>query len=138
MRAFVSTPGGPVPAEIRDVPEPALGAGEALVEVRAFGVNRGELTLLANRTDWRPGQDIAGVVVQPAEDGSGPQAGARVVALVDQAGWSQRVAARTSRLAQLPDSVSFEAGAALPVAGLTALRALRIGGALLGRSVLST
>ncbi len=104
-----------------------------------MSLNRGELRLLATRAaGWRPGQDIAGVVVRAAADGSGPPQGARVVALVDQAGWAQRVAVPSSRLAVLPESVSFAAAASLPVAGLTALRALRLGGMLLGRSVLVT
>jgi NADPH:quinone reductase-like Zn-dependent oxidoreductase len=60
------------------------------------------------------------------------------VALVDQAGWAEQVAAPLSRLAPLPEGVSFSAAATLPVAGLTALRALRLGGMLLGRSVLIT
>ena len=46
--------------------------------------------------------------------------------------------APVSRIAVLPEGVSFEAAAALPVAGLTALRALRLGGMLLGRRVLIT
>jgi NADPH:quinone reductase-like Zn-dependent oxidoreductase len=58
--------------------------------------------------------------------------------MVDQAGWSERVAARTSRMGVLPDTVSFSQAATLPVAGLTALRTLRLGGMLLGRNVLVT
>ena len=42
------------------------------------------------------------------------------------------------RVAALPDDVAFADAAALPVAGLTALRALREGGDLLGRRVLIT
>jgi NADPH:quinone reductase-like Zn-dependent oxidoreductase len=41
-------------------------------------------------------------------------------------------------VAVLPDNVSFEAAATLPVAGLTALRALRVGGSLLGKKVMVT
>jgi NADPH:quinone reductase-like Zn-dependent oxidoreductase len=44
----------------------------------------------------------------------------------------------TDRLAVLPDAVSVAQGAALPLAGLTALRVLRLGGDLLGRRVLIT
>jgi NADPH:quinone reductase-like Zn-dependent oxidoreductase len=62
----------------------------------------------------------------------------RVVALVDGAGWAQLVAAPTARMAVLPGNVSFASAATLPVAGLTALRTLRLGGALLGRRVLIT
>jgi NADPH:quinone reductase len=139
MLALVNTPSAPIPVEINEVPEPAPLPSEAIVEVRAFSLNRGELALLANRPEgWRPGQDIAGVVVQAAADGSGPDKGTRVVALVDGAGWSQRVAAPTARMAALPENVSFASAATLPVAGLTALRTLRQGGSLLAQRVLIT
>lgn len=129
-------PQGPV---VRDVAEPVRADNEALVAVRAFSVNRGELALLASRTgDWRPGQDVAGVVVEAAADGSGPVPGTRVAAQVEQAGWAELVPVPADRLAVLPDAVSVEQGAALPLAGLTALRVLRLGGDLLGRRVLIT
>jgi len=139
MLALVNTPSGTGPVEIREVPEPAPAANEALVEVRAFSLNRGELRLMQTRPEgWRPGQDIGGVVLQPAADGSGPASGTRVVALTDNAGWAQRVAVPAHRMAALPDIVRFEDAAALPVAGLTALRALRHGAPLLGKRVLVT
>jgi NADPH:quinone reductase-like Zn-dependent oxidoreductase len=138
MLAVVSTPGGSAPAELREVAEPRPASNEVVVSVEAFGINRGELSLLPNRPNWQPGQDVGGVVDQPAADGSGPPRGAPVVALVDQGGWAQRVAVPVGRVAVRPDGVSAEAAAALPVAGLTALRALRVGGALLGRRVLIT
>ncbi|HEX9132204.1 MAG TPA: zinc-binding dehydrogenase [Ktedonobacteraceae bacterium] len=139
MLALVNTPSAPIPVELNEVPEPVPMPGEAIVEVHAFSLNRGELALLAGRPEgWRPGQDIAGVVVQAAADGSGPDKGSRVVALVDGAGWAQRVAAPTARMAALPDNVSFASASTLPVAGLTALRTLRQGGFLLGQRVLIT
>ncbi len=139
MLAMVNTPGGVAPVEIREFGEPSPNLDEAIVEVRAFSLNRGELALLEMRREgWRPGQDVSGVVVTEAADGSGPRVGSRVVGLVDEAGWAQRVAVPTFRLAVLPEEVSFAAAAALPIAGLTALRALRVGGDLLGRSVLVT
>lgn len=139
MLALVNTPSAPIPVELRDVAELEPAADEALVEVHAFSLNRGELMLLGIRPEgWRPGQDIAGVVVQAAADGSGPREGTRIVALVDGAGWAQRVAAPTARMAALPDNVSFASAATLPIAGLTALRLVRLGGSLLGRRVLIT
>jgi NADPH:quinone reductase len=136
MRAVFNTPQGPV---LRDVAEPARQGNEALVAVRAFSVNRGELALLTARTgDWRPGQDVAGVVVESAADGSGPAPGTRVAAQVEQAGWAELVPVAADRLAVLPDAVSVTQGAALPLAGLTALRVLRLGGDLLGRPILIT
>jgi NADPH:quinone reductase-like Zn-dependent oxidoreductase len=124
---------------LRDVDEPTPGASEAILEVKAVSINRGELRLLASRpSGWRPGQDVAGVIARAAADGAGPPAGTRVAALVDQAGWAERVAVPISRLGLLPDGVSFAQAATLPVAGLTALRLLRLGGTLLGRAVLVT
>ena len=139
MLALVNTPGGAAPVELREVPEPVPAANEAVVEVRAFSLNRGELRLMQIRPEgWRPGQDIGGVVLRAAADGSGPQAGTRVVAMADNAGWAQRAAVPVRRLAALPDNVRFEEAAALPVAGLTALRTLRHGAPLLGKRVLVT
>ena len=139
MLAIVNTPGGPEPIAIREVAEPELRPNEALVAVHAFSLNRGELRLFQVRPEgWRPGQDIAGVVVRAAADGSGPAPGTRVVALTDQAGWAQHAAVPSHRMAPLAENVSFAAAAALPVAGLTALRTLRHGAPLLGKRVLVT
>ena len=139
MLAIVNTPGGSAPVELREVADPRPAPNEALVEVRAFSLNRGELRLFQIRPGgWRPGQDISGVVLKQAADGSGPESGTRVVALTDHAGWAQRAAVPGHRLASLPDNVRFEEAAALPVAGLTALRTLRHGTPLLGKRVLIT
>jgi NADPH:quinone reductase len=139
MLALVNTPGGAAPVELREVAEPQPRPNEALVEVRAFSLNRGELRLFQIRPEgWRPGQDISGVVVKQAADGSGPAAGTRVVALTDNAGWAERVAVPAHRMTALPDNARFEEAAALPVAGLTALRTLRHGAPLLGKRVLIT
>jgi len=139
MLALVNTPGGPAPVELRQVAEPAPGPHDALVGVHAFSLNRGELRSFRNNDEgWIPGQDVSGVVLRAAADGSGPPAGTRVVALTDEFGWAERVAVPGHRMAALPDSVSFAAAAALPVAGLTALRTLRHGAPLLGKRVLIT
>ncbi len=139
MLALVNTPSAPILVELREVPEPEPAPDEAVVEVHAFALNRGELALLAGRPEgWRPGQDIAGVIVKEAADGSGPKVGTRVVALAEGAGWAERVAAPTARMAALPGNVSFASASTLPVAGLTALRTLRLGGSLLGQRVLIT
>jgi NADPH:quinone reductase len=76
------------------------------------------------------------VVVEPAADGSGPPPGSRVVALVEEAGWTELAAVPTARLAPVPDPVGIEQAAALPLAGLTTPRNLRLGGDLLGQRVL--
>src|SRR3954451_11628906 len=126
MLAVVNTPGGPEPVAIREIAEPVPKPNEALVAVHAFSLNRGELRLFQARPEgWRPGQDIAGVVLRAAADGSGPPAGTRVVGLCDWHCWGARGAGPSHRMAPIADVVSFAAAAALPVAGLTALRTLR-------------
>jgi NADPH2:quinone reductase len=139
MLALANTANSTSPVELREVTEPRPAPNEALVEVRAFSLNRGELRLFQIRPEgWRPGQDISGVVLKQAADGSGPEAGTRVVALTDHAGWAERAAVPGHRMAALPQNVRFEEAAALPVAGLTALRTLRHGAPLLGKRVLIT
>ena len=139
MLALVNTPNGPAPIELREIPDPVPTRDDALVQVHAFSLNRGELSSFArNKQGWVPGQDIAGTVLQPAASGRGPAAGARVVALVDDFGWAERAAVPSHRMAVLPDGVSFAQASTLPVAGLTALRTLRHGGPLVGRRVLIT
>ena len=139
MRAIVNTPGGTAPVELREVPEPNPAPNEALVAVRAFSLNRGELrSFVNNEAGWIPGQDISGVILRAAANGLGPPEGTRVVALTDEFGWAEQVAVPTYRIVPLPDTVSFAQAATLPVAGLTALRCVRLGGALVGRRVLIT
>ena len=73
-----------------------------------------------------------------ARDGSGPAVGERVVGHPPQAGWAQLAAVPTSSLAALPEAVSLEVAAALPLAGLTGLRLLRASGPLAGSRMLIT
>jgi len=139
MRALVAAPGRPGNIELREVDAPTAGPHEALVAVEAVSLNRGEVRALSSAAGgWRPGWDVAGVVVHPAADGSGPEEGSRVVGLVADGGWAERVAVRTNVLAPIPDALAFPAASTLPVAGLTALSALKRGGDLEGRRVLVT
>jgi NADPH:quinone reductase len=132
MRAVVSTPGGERWAELRDIPTPEPGPGELLVQVHAAGINRGELTLVQIREDFRPGQEIAGVVA------AGPRQGERVVGLADWHGWAEYAVVPEHRTVALPDGIDFATAAALPMAGNTALNLIRLGGDLLGRNVTVT
>jgi NADPH:quinone reductase-like Zn-dependent oxidoreductase len=137
VRAIVATPEGSTWTERREVPPPEPAGDEALVAVRAFSVNRGELALVRMRGGgWRPGQDIAGEVVRPAADGSGPPAGTLVAGLVDWEGWAEQAPVPTHRLATVPEGVDLVRAAALPMAGTTAAGLVRRGGPLLGARVL--
>src|ERR1700759_3895265 len=123
MLALVNTPNGPAPLELREVADPAPARNEALLQIKAFSLNRGELSSFArNKEGWVPGQDVGGVVLRQAASGAGPAVGAHVVALVDDFGWAQRAAVPSHRMAVLPANVTFAQAATLPVAGLSALR----------------
>ncbi|ARF58806.1 zinc-binding dehydrogenase [Streptomyces gilvosporeus] len=131
------------PVILGEAAEPEPAGDELVVAVEAYSVNRGETFQLDGQLDrrwpgWRPGKDVAGTVLRAAADGSGPAVGTRVVAHPPAYGWAERVAVPTSSVAALPDSVDAVTAAALPLAGITALRLLRAAGPLAGRRVLLT
>jgi NADPH:quinone reductase len=124
---------------IREFPAPAPGASEALVRVKAISLNRGEIRhSLTAPAGKRLGWDFAGVIEQPAADGTGPKAGARVVGMLVTGAWAQLIPAPVNQIAELPENVPFSQAATMPVAGLTALHAIYKGGFLLNRPVLVT
>jgi NADPH2:quinone reductase len=138
IRAVVVDPTAPGKLAIKPVELPDPDRDEVAVRVTAISLNRGETrrALQQAETGWRPGWDFAGVIETSAADGSGPRSGTRVVGILPSGAWAERVNCRTHAVAPLPDAVPDAAAATLPVAGLTALHALRQGGLLLGRKVL--
>ncbi len=137
MRALVVTDEPPY-VELGEVEEPRPLPNEALVDVHAVSLNRGESRRLPERPPgFVAGWDVAGVMARRAEDGSGPGVGARVVGLVGSGAWAERAAVPTETLAELPAGVSFAAASTLPVAGLTAYLMLQLA-PVIGREVLVT
>ncbi|MDH6194785.1 NADPH2:quinone reductase [Mycobacterium frederiksbergense] len=140
MRAIVYDPHASANLRFDDVAEPSATESEALIDVHAIALNFGELHFIdqMRRPGEVPGWDSAGVVTRAAADGSGPAVGARVVGFSGEAGWAERRAVSTANLAELPEFVEFDEAAALPVAGVTALQALRALDSVVGRRVLIT
>ncbi|MHC9293854.1 zinc-binding dehydrogenase [Mycobacterium sp. LTG2003] len=140
MRAIVYDPQAPANLRLDEVADPPVADSQALIDVHAIGLNFGEVHFIdqMRKPGEVPGWDSAGVVVQAAADGSGPGVGTRVVGFSGEAGWAQRRAVATENLTELPEFVEFEEAAALPVAGVTALQALRALGPIVGRRVLIT
>ena len=136
MRALVAPD-----ASLADVADPSPLPHQTLVRVRAASLNRGELRRLPTQDDGTmTGWDLAGEIEQEAADGSGPGKGTRVVGITNgpPRAWAELVAIDTRDVAVIPEGVSFEQASTLPVAGLTALKALDVLGSVVGRRVLVT
>jgi NADPH2:quinone reductase len=135
MKALVCV-GPPDYVALKEVDPPHTERGEAIVEVEAVSVNRGEVHRLGTESNlgWRPGWDFAGTV-RRAPGGTIPP-GSRVCGMAAEGSWAEQVAVPVAQLARIPDDVDWEVAAALPVAGLTALRTLRLRGDIQGLSVL--
>ena len=139
MRALLPTDRSAPLLEFGVVAEPTPAPDEIVIAVEAFSINRGETFLLERpRPGWRPGKDIAGRVVCAAADGSGPAVGRPCRRAPRGGRVGELVAVSTSSLAVLPEPIDTTVAAALPLAGLTALRLLRASGPLAGSRVLVT
>lgn len=127
---------------LEQAPDPEPADGQVLVRVKAAGVNMAEWHLMSGKPtiarlafgmprprDPRLGADVAGVV-----EGVGP--GVTRFAVGDEVfgsalgSWAELVVAKEDRLRPKPANLSFEEAAAVPMAGYTALQAVRLVGDL--------
>lgn len=133
--AVIDGYGGSERLVVREVATPRPGPGQVLLRVRAASVNPLDWKLRSGQLRWVKrirfpailGQDVAGEVVEIGPEVSRFAPGDAVYALLDGVGgaYAEYAVVRESSLAAKPDVLSFEEAAALPVAGLTALQALR-------------
>jgi NADPH:quinone reductase-like Zn-dependent oxidoreductase len=128
--------GRPDVLELRDVDKPTIGDEQVLVRVHASSVNPVEwygvsgpyFARIGNGMrrpkDQTVGADLAGTVEAVGRDVTQLQPGDEVFG-VSGASWAEYTIAREDRLAKKPSNLSFEEAAAVPVAAVTALQALR-------------
>jgi NADPH:quinone reductase-like Zn-dependent oxidoreductase len=118
---------------IEDVPRPAPGRGQVLVEVRAAGINPGEAAIRRGFLHERwpatfpsgQGSDFAGVVAELGDGVEEIAVGDEVIGFVHtRSSHAEYVVAEASDLTPRPDGVSWEAAGALFVAGTTAYAAM--------------
>jgi len=122
MRAVVITKrGGPEVLKVQERPEPVIGPGKVLVDVRAAGVNFADTMARVGMYPDAPklpavvGYEVAGTI---AELGAGVEdlaVGDRVMAGTRFGGYAERVVVLASDVVPLPERLSFEQGAAIPV-----------------------
>ncbi len=140
MRAVqVLTTTGPADVAVREVDEPVPGERDVLVEVHAVGVSFPDLLLSKGQYQMKPeppftlGVDVAGTVLS----GPGFEVGQRVAGVVPYGGAAERAVVPAVSTFALPDRMSFDQGAALPLNYLTAQFALvERGGLRAGETVL--
>ena len=139
MRAVqVSRPDGPSAVTVEEVPEPTAEGPfgpQVLVETHAVGISFPDLLLSKGEYQLKPelpfilGVDFAGVV-RSAPEGSGLAEGDRVAAVLGHGGAADLVGLGPDSVFPLPDALSFEQGAAIPMNYLTAHFALAERGSL--------
>ncbi|MDO5632867.1 MAG: NADP-dependent oxidoreductase [Paracoccus sp. (in: a-proteobacteria)] len=137
MRAcMMTTYGGPDAAALRDVPRPVAGPGQVLVRVRAAGLNpvdfkirQGMLKVIQKYPmPAVMGNELAGEVVDCGPGVTGFARGDRVFARTPKdamGAFAEYAALPVEVLAPMPASVDFVTAAGVPLAGLTAVQALR-------------
>src|SRR3954452_4052924 len=134
MRAVQGArPDGPSAVAVEEVPEPTAEGPfgpQVLIDVHAVGISFPDLLLSEGEYQLKPdlpftlGVDFAGVV-RSAPDGSGFGPGDRVAACLPHGGAAETVGLGADSVFALPDNLSFEQGAAIPMNYLTAQFALR-------------
>jgi NADPH:quinone reductase-like Zn-dependent oxidoreductase len=134
MRKVVITrPGGVSRLVIQEAADAPLAPNEVAIDVRAAGVNFADLVVrmglyksAREYVGWpiTPGFEVSGTVAAVGADVSLFHTGDRVVGVTRFGGYASRVCLPVTQVVRLPDSVDFAAGAAFPVAFLTAWYAL--------------
>jgi NADPH:quinone reductase-like Zn-dependent oxidoreductase len=127
MRAVVITKhGGPGVLEVQERPDPALGPGEVRIEVAAAGINFADVMARmglyqdAPATPCVVGYEVAGTILELGEGVDGLIPGQRVLAGTQFGGYASQVCVAAGDVVPLPEALSFEQGAAVPVNYATA------------------
>jgi NADPH:quinone reductase-like Zn-dependent oxidoreductase len=127
MRAVVITKhGGPGVLQVQEQPDPEAGRGEVRIQVAAAGINFADvmarLGLYADapKTPCVVGYEVAGTILEVGEGVEGLTPGQRVLAGTQFGGYASQVAVPAGDVVPLPDRLSFEQGAAIPVNYATA------------------
>ncbi|HEV2945584.1 MAG TPA: zinc-binding dehydrogenase [Solirubrobacteraceae bacterium] len=138
MRAVVITKhGGPGVLQVQERPDPDLGAGEVRIDVAAAGINFADIMARlgfypdAPNTPCVVGYEVAGTILELGEGVGDLNHGQRVIAGTEFGGYASQVVVPADGVIPLPDRLTFEQGAAIPVNYGTAWMGLAGFGSLL-------
>jgi NADPH:quinone reductase-like Zn-dependent oxidoreductase len=129
-RVIYAKKGGLDSIDFVDEGVPSPSSGQVRVEVHRAGINFADLMMrqglygAAPDFPFTPGYEISGIVQELGDDVEGISIGDRVVALTGFGGYAEQVVVDQQRVWPLPDNVSFDAAAAMPVTYLTAYHML--------------
>jgi NADPH2:quinone reductase len=119
MRAVVcKSYGPPENLVVEELPSPRASAGQAVVAVKACGVNFPDTLIIEGKYQFKPdppfspGGEVAGVVQEVGEGVTTVKPGDRVIAIVTWGGYASELVVDAQRLVPIPDGVSFEQAAA--------------------------
>lgn len=127
MQVIVLTKhGGPEVLRVQERPDPPLGQGQVRIGVAAAGVNFADVMARVGlyRDAPKPpcvvGYEVAGTILEVGEGVRDLMPGQRVVAGTQFGGYASQVAVPAQDVVPLPEGLSFEQGAAIPVNYATA------------------
>ena len=109
---------------------PVAKAGEVVVEVHRAGINFADLMMrqglygAAPDFPFTPGYEVSGIITQVGDGVNELKVGDRVIAMTGFGGYAEQVVVDASRIIPIPDEVSFDAAAAMPVTYATAYHML--------------
>lgn len=133
MRAiWIPKHGKPDVLEVRETPDPEPQPGELRIRVKAAGLNFSETSARQGIYPAAPkppcvvGYEGAGVVDKLGEGTEGPAVGTRVLFISRFGAHSDTVCVPPHQIAAIPDAMSFEQAAAIPVNGLTAYQMVHV------------
>jgi NADPH:quinone reductase-like Zn-dependent oxidoreductase len=140
MRAVVITKhGDPSVLAVQERPDPVPGPGQVRIAVRAAGVNFADTLARVGLYEDAPkppmvvGYEVAGEIAAVGDGVDAARVGERVMAGTRFGGYAEQVVVAEADAIALPDALSFEQGAAIPVnyatawAGLLGFGSLRAG-----------
>ncbi len=132
MKAMLSKAvGGPGTLVLDELPDPAPGAGEVLIAVKACGVNYPDVLIIEDRYQFKPprpfapGGEVAGVVESVGAGVTGLKPGDRMIGSCTAGGMAEKLVLRAERCIAMPAAMPFDEASALVLTYGTSIHALK-------------